>query len=543
MVRRLFPLLDVFRRSSCVRGDCCEVVHTTARILRSEHRTGDSRMVFDVVLDSSGGSSKLLSIRPPRGSAALPARARMARVALAATLVAAIMTIIAGPARADLLAVGPVDPATQVPAWFQDKTGLQLGLCLDGPPLCLTTAADFDQLDGEGFYWRGGADLTSGALKAKLVLAEEATNPAGGRAAFMRVRAVITGGHPSTAYAVTHPFGSGTITTNAVGVGRISVDTGCTIGPCPSFAGALTGAIGPFLRWDPTLAPAAPAGYVGDSVTPHRVTGSPTNRNVFSVSGGGVALTTNEFTIAGKLAGPPVPVYNGPGTLDFGAQPNGAAAPVQTATIASFGVPDAGGRSNLGVSGVTLSGPAAADYQIVSNTCGGPMPSGASCAVGVRFVPSAAGARTASLDVATNAASGLDHVVLSGAGIAPAAAGRVAAAGARSRLAVRKLRTTHRMTRARVLRSGLRLSMRLPQGTEIVKISVLRVRHGKVNSNPVWLGFRVAPSRLGLYRIRLDSRALRHRLTAGLYQVNVTPGLSKHELGQTSTTRIRITRR
>jgi hypothetical protein len=85
--------------------------------------------------------------------------------------------------------------------------------------------------------------------------------------------------------------------------------------------------------------------------------------------------------------------------------------------------------------------------------------------------------------------------------------------------------------------------MRLPQGTEIVKFSVLRVRgNGRVNHKPAWLAYRVAPSRAGLWRVRLDSRALRRRMKAGLYQLNVTPGVSRRQLGRTSTTRIRITR-
>jgi hypothetical protein len=83
--------------------------------------------------------------------------------------------------------------------------------------------------------------------------------------------------------------------------------------------------------------------------------------------------------------------------------------------------------------------------------------------------------------------------------------------------------------------------MRLPQGTEIVKVAILRVRNDRVRRKPIWLGYRV-PSHAGLYRLTLDSRALRRRLKAGLYQVNVTPGVSKRQLGRTATTRVRITR-
>jgi hypothetical protein len=476
--------------------------------------------------------------RSPLAAGRGPGTLRFARLALAAALAA---LAIVGPAQANLAAVGPVDPATQVPAWFQDANGLQLGLCLDGPPYCLTNAAEFNAANGEGFYWQAGADLTIGAAgKAKLVLAQEATNPPGGRAAFMRARVVLTGAAPNTTYTVTHPFGTVTIDTDALGNGKDTVDSGCTLGPCASFAGALSGAIGPFLQWDPRVAPAPPAGHVGDSVTPHAVAGG-TNGNSFTVAGPG-GTTTDLFTVAGKLAGPPVPVYNGPDSLDFGSNANGTPTAPQTATVTSFGVPDASGVSNLIVSSATISGPAAADFKLVSSTCGSAMPSGTACALGVQFTPTAAGTRSASLDVATNAASGVNHVALSGVGVAPAATG-VAAAGARSRFALRKLRTTHRMNRARVLRRGLRLTMRLPQGTEILKISILRVgKGGKVLRKPVWFAYR-HPSKGGLYRLSLHSRKLRQRLKPGLYQVNITPGVSKRQLGRTTTTRVRITRR
>jgi hypothetical protein len=447
---------------------------------------------------------------------------------------------VAGPARADLAAVGPVDPATQVPAWFQDGTGLKLGLCLDGPPFCLSSAADFARPDGEGFYWNASTDLTGPTgTTALLTLAQEAVSPPSGPAAFMRVRVRIRNGSPNATYTATHPFGTLRVTTNAQGTGTETVDTGCPLAPCASFAGAVSGAIGPFLRWDPTVAPAVPpGGYVGDGATPHRVTGGPGDTNSFSVSGPGLTDSTSDFVVAGKLAGPPVPVFHGPAAMDFGASAPGVPV-VRTIPVASFGVPDPAGASNLTIGEVGLAGPNAAQFAVVGNTCSGAtLPSGANCAIAVQFTPAAAGTQSAVLGIPHNAAGGGTQITLTGSG----AVATVAAASARGRLTVRRLRTTHRISRARVLRSGLRLTMLLPQGTEILKISVLRVRHGRVVRKPAWLGFRVAPSRAGLYRLRLDSRALRRRLKAGLYQVDVTPGLSRHQLGRTTTTRIRITR-
>jgi hypothetical protein len=469
---------------------------------------------------------------------------RHLRVALAALTAALAMTALAAPAHADLAAAGPVDPATGVPAWFQDRSGLKLGLCTKAP-FCLTTAAQFAAPDGEAFYFNAQADLTiNGSGKAKLILAQEALSPPSGPAAFMRARVTLTGVARNATYTITEPYGTMTITTNAQGVGKNTVDTGCTLAPCPGFAGALTGQIGPFLTWTPD--PALPAGYIGDGLTPHTVTGGP-NGNRFTVAGLGGA-TTNEFIVQGQLAGPAVPVIDAPSSLDFGSSTVGA--PVQkTITVQSFGVPDAAGGSDLSfpaTAGPAFSGDAPGAYRLVGNTCTGAFKSGQSCTVTVQMVPFTAGAMPAVLTIPSNAAGGNSRVVLSGSGVAaPAAPGAaVAGASARGTFRISKLRTTHRMSRGRVLGRGLRMSMHLPKGTEILKISVLRVRHGKLQRKPVWFAYRlvgrVGPS--GLYRLRLNSRALRHRLTPGLYQLNVTPGVSKSQLGTTSTTRIRITR-
>jgi hypothetical protein len=151
--------------------------------------------------------------------------------------------------------------------------------------------------------------------------------------------------------------------------------------------------------------------------------------------------------------------------------------------------------------------------------------------------PVGTGNYTAALNISHNSRGGQTGIALNGV----VGGAQVAGAGARSRLTVRKLRTTHRLNRARVQRRGLRLTMRLPQGTEILKVSVLRIRTGRT-PELVWFAYR-HPSKAGLYRLSLNSRKLRGRLRAGLYVVNVTPGVSKRQLGRTSSTRIRITRR
>jgi hypothetical protein len=97
---------------------------------------------------------------------------------------------------------------------------------------------------------------------------------------------------------------------------------------------------------------------------------------------------------------------------DFGTSTIGSAVD-RTVTIANSG------DEPLVVSGASLAGAAAADYAITSNGCGTVAP-GASCAVGVRFTPSAAGARAAVLRVTSNALESPKDLALTGTGTAQA---------------------------------------------------------------------------------------------------------------------------
>jgi hypothetical protein len=83
-------------------------------------------------------------------------------------------------------------------------------------------------------------------------------------------------------------------------------DIGCGAAPC-DFRASLEGKISRFLRWDSAVAPAAPAGYLGNPNVTHAVTGSPFNTNIFKVDGPNVggpginSIQTNLFTLSGKL--------------------------------------------------------------------------------------------------------------------------------------------------------------------------------------------------------------------------------------------------
>ncbi len=100
--------------------------------------------------------------------------------------------------------------------------------------------------------------------------------------------------------------------------------------------------------------------------------------------------------------------------LDLGSERLGSSGEPRELTLSN------GGQRTLKIQRVTVGGEAAADFALTSDACSGArLPAGADCAVAVRFTPTAAGARRASLAVAGNAANVL-AVALAGTGTAAA---------------------------------------------------------------------------------------------------------------------------
>lgn len=260
-------------------------------------------------------------------------------LAISATALIASAAL-AMPAQANLAGMGTVDPGTGFPSYFQDANGLQLGLCLDGPPNCLASKIVNKAPDDEAFWWAADASLpTSGGKDSQLVMAQEAayfgTDPLEGQeAAFQRVRVILQVNTPGT-YKVTYPYGTKTyeVAQEDIGPGREVFDTldkGCFPSPpedtCNDGAGiefgsAVRGPIGPFLTWDSVGLPEAqggpPTGFVGDAATDHKVVGSPVEdlsdpsgfQNYFKVEGPNVGgpgvdtMKTDLFTVQGKIHG------------------------------------------------------------------------------------------------------------------------------------------------------------------------------------------------------------------------------------------------
>ncbi|PNH81812.1 hypothetical protein [Arthrobacter sp. AFG20] len=214
-----------------------------------------------------------------------------------------------------LTAVGPVNTEYGFPSWYEDSNKTRVELCLDAEnPLCGFLPGDIPDetapisfpgnFPDEAFYMLAGSELAlPGGGKAVLVLGLEAafanTVTEGDQVVFGRQRIVVKGAPANTTLTFQHPYGTITIDTDGTGAGKLVEDISPAAG---NFTTALKSNIGPFLKWDPAAAPAAPAGYLGDPGQDHTVTGSPTGYNKFSVNGGGLALETDQFTVQGKIS-------------------------------------------------------------------------------------------------------------------------------------------------------------------------------------------------------------------------------------------------
>ena len=112
------------------------------------------------------------------------------------------------------------------------------------------------------------------------------------------------------------------------------------------------------------------------------------------------------LTGTGTIAGPALAAA--PASLDFGSLTVGTTSAAQVITL-----------SNPGTAATSLTGitSTSGELAIQSNTCGASLAAGASCTVGVTFAPSAGGARTGALTVASSAPGSPLAIPLSGTGV------------------------------------------------------------------------------------------------------------------------------
>ena len=138
------------------------------------------------------------------------------------------------------------------------------------------------------------------------------------------------------------------------------------------------------------------------------------------------ATSTSGPTVTSDAASVTITMLPGPaaslsaGSLSLGSEPAGSVGPEQTVTVTD------NGSSPLNIAGVQPGGADPGDYLIIDG-CVAPVQPGASCQLGVRFAPQAAGASSATLSIISNAANALT-VNVSGTGT-PAATGATGPTG------------------------------------------------------------------------------------------------------------------
>ncbi|UKA53497.1 chitobiase/beta-hexosaminidase C-terminal domain-containing protein [Arthrobacter sp. FW305-BF8] len=288
--------------------------------MRSKNRVARRRRALGAAVVGAVMLSGLSALPP--AVAALPAGGSgLSQAAMAGILPAALP---AGPA-----GVGPLDPANGYPYWYADggdeAKGLdpvRLELCIDAQD-CPVIGIDYDptqplaipgNFPEESFWWSGETSLTMpGGESARLIMAQEAAFSGVGEVAqgqqngFARLRLRLDDGVPGKQYTFTHPYGVEVLTADDRGRIRYTEDIGCMQQPC-TWDEPSNGRLGPFLRWDPAVAPAAPEGFIGDPNVEHKVVGSPNNTDYFQVSvpadaaGSAGSARTDLFAVQGKIA-------------------------------------------------------------------------------------------------------------------------------------------------------------------------------------------------------------------------------------------------
>jgi hypothetical protein len=519
-------------------------------------------------------------------------RAALGVAALCATAATMLFSATAAPAA---ITTGPVDAASGFPFSYTDEVqGFALEQCQDISGFCLETprpdptqpisVPDNYTVDGEGFWWVAEAVVpNAGTGLARFAKESAFDNDAienGHQVSFSRIRFRFQGLVEGDTYRVTHPYGIDDLVAepDPKGGGRINFtnDVGCIAPPCGEFPAIGGDPVSSFLQWDPTVAPAAPDGYIGNAVTPHKVIGSPNGTNFVrlehivpqpppSLPLVELVGESDQFTVQGKLAGPPPPPAPHIGfntrNLAFGDRQVGSPSGAMHVDVTNHGTAD------MTVGTLALTGPDAADFVVANDTCSGQtLASGTGCGVDVRFSPAHAGDLGATLSVPSNSAGSPHGIVLSGRGLAAGAAGGAASGGstntttiirqlipvvsqptgavagatARAALRVSGLTLARRISISRARSRGLTVAMTLPRGTQVVRLAVYRSRNGLASGRPLARVLKL-PTRSGDYVVHLRSRALLRSLRPGRYAVQVTPGRSLDNRGRTSSLAFTIT--
>ncbi len=515
------------------------------------------------------------------GARASRGRSRAA-LAVAALCAAATVQLFAAAAAPAAITTGPVDAASGFPfSYTDDVQAISLQQCQDASGNCVEaprpdlaspiSVPDNYTADGEGFWWLAEATVPNAGTGLARFAKESAFDndeiSLGHQVSFSRIRFRFTGLIAGTTYRITHPYGvDENVAEPDVTGGRINVteDVGCIAPPCGEFPALAGERVTSFLRWDPSVAPDAPDGYIGNATVEHAVIGSPFLTNFVRLerldpqpAGEPVAVLIGEsdqFVVQGKLAGDPPPPAPHLGLdttgITFGSRQVGSPSVPHSVTITNHGTLD------MAMGTLALTGDAA-DFAIDGDGCSGTtVAPGGQCSVTLRFTPAHSGDLSGALAIPSNAPGGPHAVALTGVGTAPVvlgppasgggttvitqfvpgagAAPSVAVLGATARsLAVSRLSLARRISVDRVRSRGLRISMRLARGTQIVRVRVYHARRGRKQGRAIATAVRL-PTLTGRYVITLRSRALLQALRPGAYIVEVTPSRDQGDRGRTS---------
>ena len=474
------------------------------------------------------------------------------------------------PAAADAaLTVQPNAPQLGFPASVTDaSSGISLMSCQDTSGFCVETPAPNPTQplsvpgnytpDGEAFYQLADATVPNAGIGLARFALEQAFTTAdptaGQQIMFGRIRFRFGGLKPGTKYRVTHPFGVDEVIADGSGIVNQTEDLGCLGPPC-DFAAANYGRISAFLQWDPTVAPAAPTGYVGNFAVPHAVIGSPAGTNFVRLeeltAGGLVAATvgeTSQFLVQGKLAGAapaPAPFAIADATaLDYASRQVGTTTPAKNVMLSNHGT------ANLTVTAATIGGADAADFQVASNGCAGAVAPGSSCPIAVTFAPQATGTRRATLSITSNAGPP-QTIALMGVGTpatlpapapvviqAPAPAPIVVQAPAPTAVKaapprVGALRVERRVSTRTARGRGITATFSAPAGVSVARLRLIRV--GARTATATKLVVLTAPGRQTIHL-----RAKRAR--PGRYRLEVSVGTDASALSARATTLVTLSR-
>ncbi|MEI4770520.1 IPT/TIG domain protein [Psychrobacillus sp. FJAT-51614] len=240
--------------------------------------------------------------------------------------------------------VGPINSFDGFPDWYKDENGLRLQLNVNPTdPFSGITTADLpdssqpvsfpNNYPEEAFYQLVESEMLTGTgERARLVLALEAAfvneiPRAGEQIVFGRVRIRVAGLQPNAEYVVTHPYGVDSFIAEPDGEGFGEINFTEDIGGLNGgdFDLALNSRVHPFLQWDPSVAPAAPEGYIGNPAVLHPIVGSlfidrfGQPQNYFRIEGPGIGIgspdrsttpgidgdnciETVSFTVIGKIS-------------------------------------------------------------------------------------------------------------------------------------------------------------------------------------------------------------------------------------------------